>query len=58
MTMAPKYSTEKQQHQIFGQLKVCKLRLQKELSMLCTQTSMGMTNDFPVLCKKEQLISE
>ena len=50
MTMAPKYSTEKQQHQIFGQLKSLQVEIaKKELSYaLCTQTSMGMTNDFPI----------
>ncbi|MDN6640134.1 MAG: YggS family pyridoxal phosphate-dependent enzyme [Tetragenococcus sp.] len=50
MTMAPLHSTKKEQHEIFAKLKKLQESVQeKRLNFApCTQTSMGMSNDFSV----------
>ncbi|MEK2534536.1 YggS family pyridoxal phosphate-dependent enzyme [Tetragenococcus halophilus] len=50
MTMAPLNSSKKEQHEIFAKLKKLQETIQKKnLSFApCTQTSMGMSNDFSV----------
>lgn len=50
MTLAPLHSTQKEQHEIFAKLKSLQETIQeKGLDFApCTQTSMGMSNDFSV----------
>ncbi|MCF1584225.1 YggS family pyridoxal phosphate-dependent enzyme [Tetragenococcus koreensis] len=50
MTMAPLGSTKEQQHEIFARLKHLQETIQEKKWEFapCTQTSMGMSNDFPV----------
>lgn len=50
MTMAPLYSSKTEQHEIFARLKQSQETIQaKKLTFApCTQTSMGMSNDFSV----------